>query len=197
MRPRIVVCASGEGTNFESLVQATQNGELSADIAGLIVNRDRCGAIQRAERMGIPAAIISLKSFPNRPQWDQAMVTQLAAWKADWVVLAGYLALIGPQVLAAYPARIVNSHPALLPRHGGPGMYGLAVHQAVLTAGDKETGVTVHLIDEHFDQGRILKQERIPVLPGDSPESLEARVKAVEVRLYPKVLNDLVSFRFT
>lgn len=197
MRQRIVVCASGEGTNFESLVLASRNGELAADIVGLIVNRSDCGAIKRAEQMRIPTAILSLKSFPSRPQWDQAMATQLAAWKADWVVLAGYLALIGPQVLSAYPARIVNSHPALLPRHGGSGMYGLAVHRAVIAAGEKETGVTVHLIDEHFDQGRILKQERIPVLPGDSPESLEARVKAVEVRLYPKVLNDLVTFRLT
>jgi phosphoribosylglycinamide formyltransferase 1 len=197
MRPQIVVCASGEGTNFEALVYASRNGELNADIAGLIVNRAGCGALERAKKLGIPARVLSLKSFPERPQWDQAMADQMSEWKADWVVLAGYLALIGPTVLSRYPARIVNSHPALLPRHGGPGMYGRAVHQAVLTAGDTETGVTVHLIDEHFDRGRIIKQERIPVLPGDSVESLEARVKSVEVRLYPKVLNDLVTKQST
>ncbi len=194
---RIVVCASGEGTNFEAIVNASRAGELQAEVVGLLTNRTGIGALERAANLGIPARVISLKSFPNRPQWDQAMADQLTAWNADWVVLAGYLALVGPEVLSRFPARIVNSHPALLPRHGGPGMYGTAVHQAVLTAGDRETGVTVHLIDEHFDRGRILKQERIAVIPGESAQSLEARVKALEVRLYPKVLNDLVTGRLT
>lgn len=197
MSSRIVVCASGEGTNFEAIVNASRAGTLSAEVVGLITNRSDAGALERARRLRIPARVLSLKSFPSRPQWDQAMADQLTAWKADWVVLAGYLALIGPEVLSRFPARIVNSHPALLPRHGGPGMYGIKVHHAVLTAGDRESGVTVHLIDEHFDRGRILKQEKIAVLPEDTAQSLEARVKAVEVRLYPKVLNDLVTGRLT
>lgn len=197
MHNRIVVCASGEGTNFEAIVEATKNGGLNAQVAGLIASRSGIGALERAAKLGVPARVISLKSFPNRPQWDQEMVKQLEAWKADWVVLAGYLALVGPAVLSRYPARIVNSHPALLPRHGGAGMYGRAVHEAVITAGDRETGVTFHLIDEHFDQGRILDQQKIAVLPEDSAQSLEARVKALEVRLYPKVLNDLVTGKLT
>jgi phosphoribosylglycinamide formyltransferase-1 len=197
MSSRIVVCASGEGTNFEAIVNATKSGVLNAQVVGLIASRSGIGALERAAKLGVPTRVISLKSFPNRPQWDQAMAAQLSEWKADWVVLAGYLALIGPEVLSRFPARIVNSHPALLPRHGGTGMYGRAVHEAVITAGDRETGVTVHLIDEHFDRGRILEQQKIAVLPGDSAPSLEARVKALEVRLYPKVLNDLVTGKLT
>jgi phosphoribosylglycinamide formyltransferase-1 len=195
MKPKIVVCASGEGTNFEAIVKASREGRLAADVVGLIANRGKIGAIGRANRLDLPHKIIARQKFTKRSEWDQAMVRQLEKWKADWVVLAGFLALIGPKVLARYPQKVVNSHPALLPKYGGEGMYGDHVHEAVLKAGDKETGVTIHLIDAVYDQGRIIAQERVRVQPGDDLDRLSERVKALEVSIYPKVLNDLVTGR--
>lgn len=193
----LVVCASGMGTNFEALVRASREGKLKAEVRGLITNRPKVEALARAERLGIPRAILSPKSFPTREAWDRAMLKQLQEWKADWIVLAGYLALVGPRVLAAYPQRVVNSHPALLPLYGGEGMYGERVHEAVIKAGEKETGVSVHLVDEVYDRGRILAQVRVPVLPGDTAGKLSDRVKEAEASFYPKVLNDLVTGRIT
>ena len=194
---RIVVCASGEGTGFEALVQASRRAELQAEIAGLIVNRAEVGAVARAERLGVPYKVLSLKDFPDRATRDAAMAAQLQDWKAHWVALAGFLALVGPQVLRHFPQRIVNSHPALLPKFGGPGMYGRNVHAAVIAAGENETGVTIHLVDAEYDRGRILAQDRIAVEKGDTAATLEARVKAREVLFYPRVLNDLVTGRIT
>lgn len=197
MPQQLVVCASGDGSNFEAIVHASRSGQLQAQVAGLVASRPGVRALERAARLGVPAAVVAAKDFSSRQAWDEAMAAQLRAWKADWVVLAGYLALVGPAVLRSYPNRIVNSHPALLPRYGGAGMYGDKVHAAVLAAGEKETGITVHLIDEVYDRGRILAQERVEVLPGDSAADLAARVKSREAVFYPKVLNDLVTGRIT
>jgi phosphoribosylglycinamide formyltransferase 1 len=195
MKAKIAVCASGGGTNFEALVNAVRAGQLQADIVGLITNRSAAGVLERALRLKIPTKVLSPKSFGDRVEWDQAMVNQLKDWKADWVVLAGFLALIGPQVLARFPGHIVNSHPALLPKFGGEGMYGDRVHAAVLKAGDTESGVTIHKIDAVYDQGAIVAQERVAVLPDDDLASLRERVKALEISMYPRVLNDLVKGR--
>lgn len=193
----IVVCASGMGTNFEAIVRASREGRLQAEVRGLITNRGKVEALARAQRLGIPARILAPKTYPTREAWDVAMLEQLQEWKADWIVLAGYLALVGPRVLATYPQHVVNSHPALLPRYGGEGMYGDRVHEAVIHAGETETGVTVHLVDEVYDRGKILAQVRVPILASDSPGSLSDRVKEAEAAFYPKVLNDLVTGRIT
>jgi phosphoribosylglycinamide formyltransferase 1 len=197
MTPRIVICASGEGTNFEAIVRAFQLKELRAEVIGLVVSRDNIGAIGRAKRLGIPHRILNPREQAARSEWDQAMVHQLEAWSADWIVLAGFLALVGPKVLSRYPQRIVNSHPSLLPKYGGAGMYGDRVHAAVLAAGDSETGITIHTIDGEYDRGQILAQDKILVHPGDTVDTLATRVKAREVLFYPKVLNDLVTGRIT
>lgn len=197
MHPKIVVCASGEGTNFEAIVRAAEDGSLKAQIAGLIVNRAGCGALKRAEKLKVHVTVLEPKNFPSREAWDSAMVQSLRSLKADWVALAGFLALVGPRVLSAFPQRVINSHPALLPKFGGAGMYGEFVHAAVIQAGERETGITVHTIDEIYDRGRILAQEKVPVEPGDTAAQLSERVKAREVRFYPKVLNDLVTGRIT
>jgi phosphoribosylglycinamide formyltransferase-1 len=197
MKAKIAVCASGEGTNFEAIVEASRQGALAADIVGLIANRAGIGAIRRAEKLGIPHRVISAKNFPSRGEWDEAVAAQLREWQADWVVLAGFLALIGPKTLKTFHRRIVNTHPALLPKFGGAGMYGDFVHAAVLKAKEKESGVTIHLIDEVYDRGRILAQERVKVEPSDTLESLSARVRALEISLYPRVLNDLVTGRIS
>jgi len=195
MTVNLVVCASGEGTNFEAIVRASQEGKLAARVTGLVTNRQGIGALERAQKLGIPSAVLNPKNFPSRSDWDRAMVAQLQEWKADYVILAGYLALIGPEVLRFFTQRVVNSHPALLPKFGGSGMYGDRVHEAVVRAGEKESGVTIHLIDEVFDRGKIIAQERVVVRPEDTPEDLSRRVKALEVLLYPKVINDMVTGR--
>lgn len=187
--------ASGEGSNFEALVKASREGLLQAEIVGLIANRGKIGALRRAERLSIPVAVLSPRDFASRGAWDEAVVRQLREWQAEWVALAGFLVLIGPTVLREFPGRVINSHPALLPRHGGPGMYGERVHAAVLAAGDRETGITVHTIDEVYDRGSIVAQHRVAVAEGDTVGSLEARVKAAETAFFPKVLNDLVTGR--
>lgn len=193
MLPRVVICASGEGSNFTAMVLASRAGSLPVAIAGLIVDRVGAPVIDRARREGVPHALIAPAQFDSRDRWDQAVTSQLQAWRADWVALAGYLNLVGPAVLAAFPGRVVNSHPALLPRFGGKGMYGDRVHAAVLAAGESETGVTIHLIDEVFDRGQIIAQAKVPVLAGDSIERLAERVKAREREFYPEVLARLVA----
>lgn len=192
MKTRIVVCASGEGSNFQALVEATKRGELQAEVVGLIANKKKIGAIGRARIFNIPHAIFSIEDYRNRSDWDQAMLHRLREWRADWVVLAGFLALVGPSVLEAFPKKIVNSHPALLPKHGGKGMYGERVHKAVLRAKDAETGVSFHYVEQEYDRGPIIEQFRIPVLSGESPAQLMERVKHEENRLYPLVLARLI-----
>jgi len=195
--PKIAVCASGEGTNFEALVRATRDGRLAAQVVGLIVNRADSAAEVRAQALQVPTARLMPRNFKTRREWDQAMLQQLLSWKTQWVALAGFLTLIGEPVLKAFPKRVINSHPALLPDFGGEGMYGERVHAAVLSSGVLETGVTVHLVDAEYDRGRILAQERVAVIPGDSVEELAARVKNCENLFYTRVLNDLVSGRLT
>lgn len=197
MKTRIAVCASGEGSNFEAIVHAARKGELSAEVAGLIVNRPGVGAITRAERLGVPVSILARKSFASVEEWDRAITDQLKSWNVTWVALAGYLALIGPQVLKTFPGRVVNTHPALLPKFGGGGMYGQRVHEAVLRAGETQTGFTIHLVDEEYDRGKILWQELVPVFKGDTPKVLGERVKARENQVYPRILNELVTGRIT
>lgn len=189
MAAKIAVCASGEGSNFESIVIASRAGLLQAQVVGLICNNPKAQALERAGRLKIPVLVIDRND-------DGQMLTQLEKWGAEWVALAGYLSLIGPEVLNKYPGRVVNLHPALLPKYGGKGMYGKRIHEAVLQAGDSETGVTVHLVDAEYDKGRILAQKKVPVQPGDTPERLAERVKQKERAFYPVVLNDLVTGRW-
>lgn len=197
MPKRIAILASGDGSNFEAIVKATRDGRLKAEVVGLITNRDGIEALNRARRFGIESAVIPPKLFADRAHWDHAMAEQLREWKADWVALAGFLALLGPRLLGAFPGKVINSHPALLPKYGGPGMYGDRVHAAVISANEKETGITFHLVDEIYDHGAVLVQDKIPVLQGDTAASLAARLKARENELYPQVLADLLSGRLT
>lgn len=192
---RIAVLASGEGSNFEALVNASREGILEGQIVGLITNRKGIPALDRAQRLNIPYAAITPKSFSQRSEWDSQVLKTLQEWKTEWVVLAGFLTLIGPQVLEAYRDRVVNIHPALLPKFGGDGMYGSRVHDAVVSSGANETGITVHLVSAEYDRGRILAQYKIPVQPGESASSVASRVRELEHRYYPRVLNDLVRGR--
>ena len=179
---RVAVLASGGGTNLQALIDALTGSPL-ARLALVITNRPEAGALDRARRSGIPTSVL------RDP--DDAAELLAALGDAELVVLAGYLKRIPASVVARFRGRMINIHPALLPDFGGPGMYGHHVHEAVLASGARESGVTVHFVDEAFDRGAIIAQERVPVAPGDTPEALAARVLEVEHRLLPKVVVEL------
>ena len=174
---RIAVAVSGRGSNLAALGDALAESGL-AEVAIVLSNRD-APALQLATERGWPS--LRLADPSDAQEW----LRTLREAKVDLLVLAGYLKLIPRDVVAAMSGRIINIHPALLPRHGGPGMYGARVHAAVLASGDSESGATVHLVDAEYDRGAVLGQGRVKVLSGDTPETLAARVLAVEHRLLP------------
>ncbi|MBA3257912.1 MAG: phosphoribosylglycinamide formyltransferase [Gemmatimonadales bacterium] len=181
MTMRIAVAVSGRGSNLEALLRTLGPGA-PARVVLVLSNRPDAGALARAAEHGVPATVLADAGDPG--EW----LEWLERHRVDLVVLAGYLKLVPAAVVAKYRDRIVNIHPALLPAFGGPGMYGRRVHQAVLASGAPESGATVHLVDEHYDRGAVLAQARVPVLPGDTPEGLAARVLAAEHRLLPAVV---------
>ncbi len=182
---RVAVLASGGGTNLQTLLDALHDSPL-ARVARVITNRPDAGALERARRSGVPATVL------RDPDDATELLAALAEGRgADLVVLAGYLKLVPPPVVARFRWRMINIHPALLPAHGGPGMYGRRVHEAVLASGATESGATVHYVDEQYDRGPIIAQERVPVRPGDTTATLAARVLEAEHRLLPRVVLEL------
>lgn len=182
---RVAVLASGGGTNLQALLDALQDPAL-ARVTRVIANRPTAGALERARRRGVPATVL------RDPDDAAELLAALTAdGGVDLVVLAGYLKLVPPAVVARFRWRMINIHPALLPAHGGPGMYGRRVHEAVLASGAAESGVTVHYVDEQYDRGPIIAQARVPVRPGDTPETLAARVLEAEHQLLPRVVLEL------
>jgi phosphoribosylglycinamide formyltransferase 1 len=181
MTMRVAVAVSGRGSNLEALLRAL-GGHAPARVVLVLSNRADAAALERARAHGVPAEVL-----PD-PDDGADWLERLARHRVDLLVLAGYLKLVPASVIAGYRDRILNVHPALLPGFGGRGMYGHHVHRAVLASGARESGATVHLVDEVYDRGRILAQARVPVLPGDTPDSLAARVLGVEHRLLPAVV---------
>ena len=177
----IAVCVSGRGSNLAALLDRLDAlGDAAPAAVRLVLsNRADAGALDLARARGVATAVLA------DPADAEAWLAPLRAHGIGLVVLAGFLKLVPPAVVAAYRDRMLNIHPALLPAFGGPGMYGLRVHRAVLEAGVRESGATVHLVSEEYDRGEILGQARVPVEPGDTPEALAARVLAVEHRLLP------------
>ncbi len=173
---RIGILASHGGSNMQAIVDACRKGRLNAVVAVVISNNPGAKVLQRAQDAGIPRLVLNGKTHPDSAALDAAVLAALKKHKAELVQLAGYMKKIGPKVLGHYRGRILNIHPALLPKFGGKGMYGIRVHEAVLNAGETETGVTVHVIDENYDTGPILAQTEVPVRQGDTPETLQARV---------------------
>ena len=179
---RIAVCVSGGGSNLQALLESLRTSD-RARVVLVLSNRAGVGGLARARAADVPTAV--LQDPADSAEWLEL----LRRHQVDLIVLAGYLRLVPPAVIAANRDRIINIHPALLPAFGGPGMYGLRVHQAVIASGVKVSGCTVHLVDEVYDRGKILAQTRVPVLPGDSAESLAARVLEAEHRLLPAVVR--------
>jgi phosphoribosylglycinamide formyltransferase 1 len=181
MTMRIAVAVSGRGSNLEALLRALGPGA-PARVVVVLSDRPAAGGLARAADHGVPGEVLAA---PNDPaEW----LARLERHRVDLLVLAGYLKLVPPEVVARYRGRIVNVHPALLPAFGGRGMYGHRVHEAVLASGARESGATVHLVDEVYDRGAILAQARVPVLPGDDADRLAARVLEAEHRLLPAVV---------
>jgi phosphoribosylglycinamide formyltransferase 1 len=181
MPMRVAVCISGRGSNLDALAERLADDE-HAEIVLVLSNRADAPGLLRAAAAGVPAE--ALTDAADGAEW----LERLERRQADLVVLAGYLKLVPRAVIERFRGRIVNVHPALLPAFGGRGMYGHRVHEAVLASGVAESGATVHLVDEEYDRGTILAQERVPVEPGDTPERLAARVLAAEHRLLPAVV---------
>lgn len=190
---RIGFLASHNGSNMQAIITACKTGDLPATPAVVISNNSESGALARARREGIPAYHLSGTTHPAPGALDAAILEALRRHDVEVVVLAGYMKKLGPLTLAAYRGRILNIHPALLPKYGGPGMYGGHVHAAVLAAGERESGATVHLVDADYDTGPILAQARVRVEPGDTAETLAARVLIQEHRLFPETLRRIAT----
>jgi len=183
---RIAVLCSGGGTNLQALIDAVEAGTIDGQIVLVLSNASKAYALERARRHGIPAEFVSKKQAGSDEAFNDAILARLQSAQAELVVLAGYLPIVGGQVVRAYEHRIINIHPALIPAFCGPGMYGHHVHEAVLAYGAKISGATTHFVDEQVDHGGVILQKSVPVLEGDTPDTLAARVLTVEHEILPE-----------
>jgi len=188
-RLAVLVGTHGRGSNMVAIADACAAGQVPARLGLVVAGTEDAPAVETARRKGLEVAILPHKS----DDYAGDLLSALKAKCCGWLCLAGFLKLLPPEVLAAYPDRILNIHPALLPKHGGKGMYGMHVHEAVLAAGDTESGCTVHMVNERYDEGRIVLQLTCPVEPNDTPESLAARVLELEHRAYPEALRMVIT----
>nr|WP_262898017.1 phosphoribosylglycinamide formyltransferase [Algoriphagus oliviformis] len=183
---RIAILASGSGSNAEKIMEYFQHSD-QAEIALVASNKADAFVLERARKFSVPTFTFS------RKEMEAGTLTQkLLADKIDWVILAGFLLKIPDELTRSFSDRMVNIHPALLPRYGGKGMYGMHVHEAVKAAGDAETGITIHLVNEHYDEGKIIFQASTPVSPEDSPEDIAQKVHALEHEHFPRVIGELL-----
>ena len=177
---------SGGGTNLQALIDAVERGTIDGKIVLVIANASKAYALERARQHGIPAVFVSKKQAGSDEVFNDAILAKLREAGAQLVVLAGYLPIVGEQIVRAYEHRIINIHPALIPAFCGPGMYGHHVHEAVLRYGAKISGATTHFVDEQVDHGGVIMQRSVPVLEDDTPDTLAARVLTVEHEILPE-----------
>ncbi|HMS34241.1 MAG TPA: phosphoribosylglycinamide formyltransferase [Ignavibacteria bacterium] len=187
----ICVFASGAGSNFKAILDSIKKGYLKSKVCLLITNNPDCGAVSIAEKNNIEHIAINRKLYPDHPgrKYSDIFLKALIKNKTDIIVLAGYMKMIEPEVLKKYKNRIINIHPALLPSFGGKGMYGINVHKAVIASGVKVTGITVHFVNERYDEGKIIFQKCCEVKNGDDEFTLQKRVLKMEHRYYPRVIK--------
>jgi len=189
LESRLSVWASGSGSNLERIVSACRNKEIPAAVVLVISDRAWILALERAAKLLLPSQVVSRKNYESEGAHAQALLELLKKHQIDLICLAGYLTKVPDKVVRAYRGRIINIHPALLPKFGGKGFYGENVHEAVLAAKEKESGATVHYVDEEYDHGSIILQQKVPVLPADTPETLAQRVHQVEYEIYPQAIK--------
>ncbi|ANK60682.1 phosphoribosylglycinamide formyltransferase [Loigolactobacillus backii] len=184
----IAIFASGEGTNFTALVTAFRQQNLPLKVKLLICDHPAVNVLRRAEEEKVPSLMVDFKAYPNKAVAEQQIIKQLQARQIDFILLAGYMRIIGPTLLAAYPHKIINIHPALLPHFSG--RHGI---EDAFAAGVTTTGVTIHWVDSGIDTGKIIAQRIVTVLPQDDLASLAKRIHATEHRLYPQVVEQLLN----
>jgi len=184
---RIVLFASGSGSNVENIIRYfLDSNEL--EIPFVISNRSEAFVHERVKKFGIPSFVFKRDKFENG-----SVLKFLQENNVDFIVLAGFLLMVPENILKAYPDRVINIHPALLPKFGGKGMYGSHVHEAVIAAREKESGITIHFANENYDEGKIIFQAKCPVFPNDSPEDVAEKVHALEYEHYPRVISEVIS----
>ncbi len=186
---KIAIFASGGGSNFREIYNQIQKGDIPAIIVLVVSNNPQCGAIIFASEQGLENFIVNDTRFPNPDTRDKLLLQALLKAEVELICLAGYMKILPKRIVNEYKDRILNIHPALLPQFGGKGFYGMKVHEAVIEAGAAESGVTVHLVDEEYDHGKIIAQKKVQVRSGDTAKTLAKRVLKVEHDLYPKVVK--------
>ena len=183
----VAIFASGSGTNAENIARYFSKSQ-TVKVAVVLSNNKNVGVHARVNKLGIPSFVFSRDEFVE----GTPILAKLAEYQIDLIVLAGFMNKISDTLLNAYPGKIINIHPALLPKHGGKGMYGMHVHEAVVAAGEKESGITIHYINENYDEGDIIFQATCEVLPADTAEEVATKVHALEYAHYPHVIEDLL-----
>ncbi|MDR1401186.1 MAG: phosphoribosylglycinamide formyltransferase [Endomicrobium sp.] len=188
------VLSSGEGSNLQSIIDSTNGGILKglAKVVLVISNNPNAYALKRAEKESIKFACVERKSFKDEESFNDVILTELQGMKVDIVCLAGYLRLVGQRIIRDYRNKVLNIHPALLPKFGGKGMYGCHVHAAVVKSRETVSGATVHLVDENYDTGKIIMQREVRVFENDMPQDVAGRVLAVEHKIYPEAIKILI-----
>ncbi|MEK4951522.1 phosphoribosylglycinamide formyltransferase [Bacillus sp. FSL W8-1127] len=184
---KVAIFASGNGSNFQALAEASLRKELNADICLLVCDQPEAYVVKRARNLGIPVFSFRAKEYPSKEAFENEIASELAKRGVEWIILAGYMRLIGSTLLNRYRNRIVNIHPSLLPAFPGKDAIGQA-----LDAGVKVTGVTIHFVDEGMDTGPIIAQQSVNILAEDTRETLQKKIQAVEHELYPKTINELL-----
>lgn len=184
---RIAILASGSGSNAENIARYFEKSDY-AEVALIIANNPNAYVLERAKKLGIESVVVTKAEFMAA----DSVIATLKKHRIDFIVLAGFLLLVPERLIQEYPQRIVNIHPALLPKHGGKGMYGDHVHKAVVESGDTESGITIHLIDENYDKGTTFFQAKCPVLPTDTPEDVAAKVHSLEYEHFPHVIDEII-----
>jgi formyltetrahydrofolate-dependent phosphoribosylglycinamide formyltransferase len=195
-KARLAVFISGGGTGLQAIIDASKRGDLTAEVVWVVSSTGKAFGLERAANEHIETFVFLPKKYATSEEAASDLLAKLRERKIEYIALAGYLKLLPVDIVRAYRRRIVNIHPGPLPKFGGPGMYGHFVHEAVLAAGVKESGPTVHIVDEIYDHGRILEHTQVPVLPGDTPETLAARVLVEEHKLYPRVIDNLIKGKY-
>jgi formyltetrahydrofolate-dependent phosphoribosylglycinamide formyltransferase len=190
---RIAVFASGSGTNLQALIDAVKAGDINGEIVVVVTNTKNAYALDRAKEAKIETMVYDPKDYTTRTLWCAKIANALKRKDVNLVCLAGFMLKLEPCMVRAFQNRIINIHPALLPKFGGKGMYGHHVHEAVLTADEKESGCTIHLVDEQFDHGPIIAQSKVEVAEGDTPDSLAQKIHKKEHELYVSVVKDICS----
>jgi phosphoribosylglycinamide formyltransferase-1 len=193
---RIAVLVSGGGTNLQAVIDGVEGGSIrDAEVVRVISSNPNAYALERARKHNIEAMVIGKADYPDSGDRTSAIIAALEEAKTDLVILAGYMSILDPGLIEAYRGRIINIHPSLIPKFCGSGFYGRRVHEAVLAAGEKESGATVHYVDEGVDTGPVIIQEKVPVLDGDTAETLAARVLETEHRILRRAVEIVVEER--